>query len=216
MTGGVDDYRYEDVASGVPDPSLRRGPRPARDPGRIRGLLPGLLPQLLLRDRRCGRATSSSPRSRPGATPRRSRPRAASAFPLVGRARGTVRFGWKSFRPDDPLQTGLLGPRRGERTSISDWGGSPSNLGLDRDIAFSYLESAYYYVDTRARTGLSLYLFRSSAGRRRRRATGRWPTPSRRRSGTTGSRSSSRTARTSSGTLRSVPSSGSAGRPASA
>jgi len=34
------------------------------------------------------------------------------------------------------------------------------NLGLDRDIAFSYLESAYYYLDTRAKAGLSLYVFR--------------------------------------------------------
>ena len=33
-------------------------------------------------------------------------------------------------------------------------------LGFDRDNAFSYIESAYYYVDARVRTGLSLYLFR--------------------------------------------------------
>ena len=31
-------------------------------------------------------------------------------------------------------------------------------MGYDRDNAFSYNESAYYYIDGRARAGLSLYV----------------------------------------------------------
>jgi hypothetical protein len=103
-----------------------------------------------------------------GARPRpASRPTAASVeasggfrFPLVGLARGTIRFGWKSFRPDDPLQKAFSGLIAGTGVNFR-MGRFAVNLGLDRDIAFSYLESAYYYVDTRARTGLALYLFRS-------------------------------------------------------
>jgi hypothetical protein len=57
-------------------------------------------------------------------------------FPLAGRARGAVRI------TDVVFRLGRLGV----------------TLGLDRDNAFSYNESAFYYVDTRARAGLSLYL----------------------------------------------------------
>ena len=81
-------------------------------------------------------------------------------FPLAGRARGTIRFGYKSFRPDDPLRRSFAGLVAGTAINLRV-GRLAVELGLDRDLAFSYLESAYYYVDTRARAGLSLYLFRS-------------------------------------------------------
>jgi hypothetical protein len=78
-------------------------------------------------------------------------------FPLTGRARGTVLVGWKSFRPDtrdrQPF-SGLVAATevyfRAGRFAVT--------LGYDRDNAFSYNESAYYYVDGRARAGLSIYL----------------------------------------------------------
>ncbi len=78
-------------------------------------------------------------------------------FPLAGRARGAVRVGWKSFRPDSAVRKPFSG-----FVAATDVVFRPGRfgvtLGLDRDNAFSYNESAYYYVDTRARAGLSLYL----------------------------------------------------------
>ncbi|MCK7518163.1 MAG: polysaccharide biosynthesis/export family protein [Ignavibacteriales bacterium] len=79
-------------------------------------------------------------------------------FPLTGRARGTVLFGWKSFRPDSPDRRALLRAHRRDRGLSAPRAAWPSTLGYDRDNAFSYNESAYYYIDGRARAGLSLYL----------------------------------------------------------
>jgi len=81
-------------------------------------------------------------------------------FPLTGRARGTVRAGWKSFQPDAPDRTPFSGFVAAADVSFR-FGLLALNLGLDRDSSFSYNESAYYYVDTRVRAGLSVYLGRS-------------------------------------------------------
>ncbi len=78
-------------------------------------------------------------------------------FPLTGRARGRVLFGWKSFRPDASGRrpfSGLIAAYRG----LSAPGRFAATVGYDRDNAFSYNESAYYYVDERAGAVLSLYL----------------------------------------------------------
>ena len=78
-------------------------------------------------------------------------------FPLTGRARGTIRLGWKSFRPDAAGRTpfsGLVAATevtfRLSRVAIT--------LGFHRDNAFSYIETAYYYIDSRFRANLSFYL----------------------------------------------------------
>lgn len=78
-------------------------------------------------------------------------------FPLSGRARGAVRVGWKSFRPDSADRKPFSGLIAATDVAFR-LGRLGVTLGLDRDNAFSYNESAYYYVDTRARAGLSLYL----------------------------------------------------------
>ena len=78
-------------------------------------------------------------------------------FPLTGRARGAIRFGWKSFRPDAADRkpfSGLIAATevtfRLSRVGLT--------LGLHRDHSFSYIESAYYYIDTRGRANLSIYV----------------------------------------------------------
>jgi hypothetical protein len=78
-------------------------------------------------------------------------------FPLAGRARGTVLFGWKSFRPDSPDRAPFSGLIAATEVYLR-LGRLAVTLGYDRDNAFSYNESAYYYIDGRARAGLSLYL----------------------------------------------------------
>jgi len=81
-------------------------------------------------------------------------------FPLTGLARGEVRLGWKSFRPDSPDRKAFEGLVAASDVSLR-LGLVAVSLGFDRDNAFSYNESAYYYVDTRGRLTLSLYLGRS-------------------------------------------------------
>jgi hypothetical protein len=78
-------------------------------------------------------------------------------FPLSGRARGAIRLGWKTFRPDTPDRTPFSGFVAATDVALRA-GHFGLTLGLDRDNAFSYNETAFYYVDTRARAGLSLYL----------------------------------------------------------
>ncbi len=158
ISGGRDDFRYEDVTSGVPN----EGYGLALDRRETRA-------SLEVYYRVFSRSTffSAVTWKRYAFSHEASAWRDASSidvsggfrFPLVGLARGTVRFGWKSFRPDSPLRTPFSGLVAG--TSVSFRRGRIAlTLGLDRDNVFSYLESAYYYVDTRGRAGLSLYLLR--------------------------------------------------------
>ena len=81
-------------------------------------------------------------------------------FPLVGRARGTVSFGWKSFDPDSPDRTPFAGLIAATDVFFRA-GRFAFNLGLHRDNEFSYIETAYYYVDSGGRAALSFYLFGS-------------------------------------------------------
>jgi hypothetical protein len=159
LTGGVDDYRYEDVASGVPDPSYglaldRRETRAAFETY-YRVFSRSYFFSTFAWTRYTFHADVSKGRDADSLEAS-----AGFRFPLAGRARGTVRFGWKALRPDDPLRVSFSGLVAGTSVNFR-FGRVAVNLGLDRDVAFSYLESAYYYIDTRSRSGLSLYLFRS-------------------------------------------------------
>jgi len=159
VTAAVDDFRFEDVTSGTPDPTYHL----ALD-RRETSLAAEAYYRVFSRSYFFARAEWS----RYAFVHEISAWRDAAAveasggfrFPLSGRARGTIRVGFKSFRPDDPLRQGFAGLVAGTGINVR-LGRIGIDLGLDRDIAFSYLESAYYYVDTRARAGLSLYLFRS-------------------------------------------------------
>jgi hypothetical protein len=159
ISGGMEDFRYEDVTSGVPNESYGR----ALDRRETRASL-----EVYYRVFSRSYFFSSVTWKSYVFSHEDSAWRDASSidvsggfrFPLVGLARGTVRFGWKSFRPDSPLRPSFSGLVAG--TSVSFRRGRIGlTLGFDRDNVFSYLESAYYYVDTRGRAGLSLYLLRS-------------------------------------------------------
>ena len=78
-------------------------------------------------------------------------------FPLLGRARGTLSLGWKSFQPESPERRPFSGLVAATDV-VFRLGRLGLNLGYSRDNAFSYNESAYYYVDGWARAGLSFYI----------------------------------------------------------
>jgi hypothetical protein len=80
-------------------------------------------------------------------------------FPLLGRARGRISLGYKKFAPRDELRepfSGLIASTD-FRVRLGFLG---ITLGYLRDNTFSYLESAYYYVDDSFKGGLSLYVTR--------------------------------------------------------
>jgi hypothetical protein len=75
-------------------------------------------------------------------------------FPVLGRARGTLALGYKKFIPE-------AGDRRVFSGVVADTdlsfrvGRVGLSLGCKRDNYFSYLETAYYYVEDRLRCGLT-------------------------------------------------------------
>lgn len=78
-------------------------------------------------------------------------------FPLLGRARGTLSVGWKSFQPESPDRKPFSGLVAATDVAFR-LGRLGVTLGYTRDNTFSYNESAYYYIDGRARAGLSFYV----------------------------------------------------------
>lgn len=159
IAAGRDDFRYEDIASGDPDESygraLDRRESRASFEAYYRVFSRSYFFSTVEWTRYDFRDPASSWRDASSLTAS-----GGFRFPLAGLARGTVRFGWKSFRPDSPDRASFSGLVAG--TAVSFRAGRVGvSLRLDRDNSFSYIESAYYYVDTRARAGLSLYLLRS-------------------------------------------------------
>jgi hypothetical protein len=159
VSGAVDDFRYKDIAAGLPDD--------------IYGLAldrreTTVAAQVYYRIFSRSFFFSTADWTRYDFSHAESAWRDASAFevaggfrfPLAGLARGTIRVGWKSFRPDAPERTPFSGLVAATDVAFRV-GRFAVTLGFDRDNAFSYNESAYYYVDSRARAGLSLYLVRS-------------------------------------------------------
>jgi Putative beta-barrel porin 2 len=156
VTGRVDDYRYKDVASDVPDGlygrSLDRRETSAGLEAHYRVFSRSALfavfdwtryefvhPESAWRDAEAVEAAGGF------------------RFPLTGRARGTVRLGWKSFRPDAADRAPFAGLVAATEVAVR-LGRAALTLGFHRDHNFSYIEDAYYYVDTRGRANLSLYV----------------------------------------------------------
>ncbi len=78
-------------------------------------------------------------------------------FPLTGLARGRISLGYKRFVPRDDLRKPFSGLVASTDFRIR-LGFLGIHLGYLRDNSFSYLESAYYYVDDAYRAGLSVYV----------------------------------------------------------
>lgn len=159
VRGGVDDFRYLDVATGDPDDIYGRSLDRRETTAGLE-----VYYRVFSQSHFFSTVTWRSYDFRyPESAWRDASSIEASGglrFPLAGSARGTVRLGWKSFRPDSPDEKPFAGLVAGTDVSLR-LGRVALILGLARDNAFSYIESAYYYVDTAARAGLSLYLFRS-------------------------------------------------------
>jgi len=158
VSGGVDDYRYKDVASGAPDDVYGRALDRRETSAAVEVYYRVFSRSYFFSTVGWTRYDFSHPES---AWRDASSIEAAAGFrfPLVGRARGKVLVGWKSFRPESADRLAFSGLVTQTEVAFRV-GRLGLTLGFDRDNAFSYIETAYYYVDARARAGLSLYLSR--------------------------------------------------------
>ena len=156
FTGSIDDFRYKDVASDAPDDIYARS-LDRRETAAAFDLYYRVFSQSFFF------MTAGWTRYEfvfPESAWRDARSFEVSAglrFPLLGRARGTLALGWKSFQPDSAERKPFSGLVAATDVSLR-FGRLGINLGYVRDNAFSYNESAYYYIDGRARAGLSLYV----------------------------------------------------------
>jgi hypothetical protein len=159
FTGAVDDYRYKDVASDSPDDiyarALDRREMSAAFELYARAFTQSYLFTTVVWTRYTFAFAESAWRDADALEVS-----GGFRFPLVGRARGTIRAGWKSFRPDTAERKPFSGLVAATDV-VFRVGRLAVTLGYDRDHAFSYNENAYYYIDGRARAALSLYLARS-------------------------------------------------------
>lgn len=159
FVGTVDDYRYRDVG-GTDESSLLYQTLDRRETaGAVELNLAAFSRSLAFA--RAGYADYEF--SNPSSQWRNSHATYVSAglrFPLLGRARGALVFGFKRFTPRDSSQKGFEGLTADTdidlRTGRLRW-----HLRLRRDNRFSYWESALYYVDDLATAGVSFYLTRS-------------------------------------------------------
>lgn len=80
-------------------------------------------------------------------------------FPLVGRARGRLSLGYKKFVPSEAGRkdySGLIAD-----TDVNFLLGRFSlRLRIGRETHFSYLESAFFYIENRFNPGISVYITR--------------------------------------------------------
>jgi hypothetical protein len=80
-------------------------------------------------------------------------------FPLAGVARGTIALGYKRFVPRTPEKkefSGLVA----DTDVVFRTGRFGFTLAYKRDNSFSYIDTAYYFIEDRFRTGLTFYVFR--------------------------------------------------------
>jgi len=156
FTGSIEDFRYKDVASGAPDDiyalALDRRETSAAVELYYRVFsesffftIAGWTRYEFVFPESAWRDASSFEVS------------AGLRFPLLGRARGTLSLGWKSFQPESPERKPFSGLVAATDVSFR-FGRLGINLGYVRDNTFSYNESAYYYVDGRVRAGLAFYV----------------------------------------------------------
>ncbi len=80
-------------------------------------------------------------------------------FPLLGRAKGRISVGYKSFVPDSEGRKSFSGLIADTDIDIR-LGRFAFRLGVGRDSRFSYLEDVLYYLEGRVSPGLSFRLTR--------------------------------------------------------
>jgi hypothetical protein len=156
FTGSIEDFRYKDVASGAPDDiyalALDRRETSAAVELYYRVFsesfffaIAGWTRYEFVFLESAWRDASSFEVS------------AGLRFPLLGRARGKLSLGWKSFQPESPERKSFSGLVAATDVFFR-FGRLGINLGYVRDNTFSYNESAYYYIDGRIRAGFAFYI----------------------------------------------------------
>jgi hypothetical protein len=78
-------------------------------------------------------------------------------FPVLGAARGTLAVGYKKFSPRAEGRQEFSGLVADTDVALRT-GRVALHLAYTRDNYFSYLETAYYYIEDRFRFGLNFYL----------------------------------------------------------
>jgi hypothetical protein len=78
-------------------------------------------------------------------------------FPLLGRARGAIALGYKKFSPRDEERKTFSGLVADTDVSLRQ-GRVGLSFAYTRDNYFSYIDTAYYYVENRVRAGLAYYV----------------------------------------------------------
>ncbi len=78
-------------------------------------------------------------------------------FPLLGRARGTIALGYKKFIPRTEGLKSFSGLVADTDVAIRT-GRVGLSFAYTRDNYFSYIDTAYYYVEDRVRGGLAFYI----------------------------------------------------------
>jgi hypothetical protein len=78
-------------------------------------------------------------------------------FPLLGRARGTIAAGYKAFIPRTEGRKRFSGLVADTDASLRA-GPLGLSLAFSRDNHFSYIDTAYYFVEDRFRNGVSFNL----------------------------------------------------------
>ncbi len=156
LTGSMEDFRYKDVASDAPDDIYARA-LDRRETAAAIELYYRVFSQSFI-------FTTAGWTRYEFVFPESAWRNASSfevsggiRFPLLGRARGMISLGWKSFKPDSAERKPFSGLVAATDAAFR-LGRLGVNLGYVRDNAFSYNESAYYYIDGRARAGLSFYV----------------------------------------------------------
>jgi hypothetical protein len=156
LTGSTEDFRYKDVALDVPDDIYARALDRRETSAAVELYYRVFSQSVVFTTAGWTRYTFVFPESawRNASSFEVS---GGIRFPLLGRARGTLSLGWKSFQPKSRERKPFSGLVAATDVAFR-LGRLGVTLGYVRDNAFSYNESAYYYIDGRARAGLSFYV----------------------------------------------------------
>jgi len=155
LTGSIEDFRYKDVSSAAPDDIYARALDRRETAAALELYYRVFSQSFFFTTAKWTRYEFVFPESawRDASSFEVS---GGIRFPLLGRARGTLSLGWKSFQPESPERKPFSGFVAATDVAFR-FGKLGVTLGYVRDNAFSYNESAYYYIDGRVRAGLSFY-----------------------------------------------------------
>jgi len=156
FSGALDDYRYESHEAGGSESDVSRNLDRREKTGTFEAYY-----RIFSQSRVFVTAGASEYAFRdPGSTWRDARSYQAYGglrFPLLGLARGTIALGYKKFLPRDEDRKAFSGLVADTNASLRQ-GRVKLDFAYTRDNYFSYIDTAYYYVENRVRAGLAYYV----------------------------------------------------------